>query len=89
MHTKKRLVDAYRFSGFTPDPVVHGVFGDRHALVIKLKRREKKQSAHFALADRRASTTGNSTGCGISRQAIRACTWSSNAGVCSVRGVKK
>jgi hypothetical protein len=50
MHTKKRLVDAYRFGGFTLDPVVHGVFGDPHALVIKLKRRQKKQSAHYALA---------------------------------------
>jgi hypothetical protein len=45
MHTHKRLVDAYRFRGFTPEGVVHGVFGDPHAMVITLKRRQKKQSA--------------------------------------------
>ena len=49
MHTHKPLADAYRFRGFTPEPVVHGVFGDPHAMVMGLKRRQKKQSATLRL----------------------------------------
>jgi len=42
---KKYLRDSYRFPGFHPGVTVSGVFGDRHARVIRLTRRSKKQRA--------------------------------------------
>jgi hypothetical protein len=45
MQRTRRLWDAYRFSGFTPEPKVSGIFGDPKALVIKLRRRGKKRFA--------------------------------------------
>lgn len=42
MKKLRRLWDAYRFPGFRPGPTVVGVFGDRRARVISLRRRGKK-----------------------------------------------
>jgi len=42
---KKTLYDAYRFPGFTPVRELKGVFGDKHARIIRLNRRSKKLSA--------------------------------------------
>jgi chemotaxis protein MotB len=36
MRKTRRLWDAYRFPGFTPEPGVSGIFSDPKALVIKL-----------------------------------------------------
>jgi hypothetical protein len=44
---KKQLSDSYRFAGFRPSAMVSGVFGDRHARVIRLTRRSKKRPAEF------------------------------------------
>jgi len=43
MRKYKRLRDVYRFPGFNPQSIVKGLFGDPQALVIKLRRREKKR----------------------------------------------
>jgi hypothetical protein len=40
---RRRLLDAYRFSGFRPVDEVRGVFGDPHARIVALVRRSKKQ----------------------------------------------
>jgi|WetSurMetagenome_2_1015567.scaffolds.fasta_scaffold1538361_1 hypothetical protein len=48
MRKTKRLWDAYRFPGFTPEPGVSGIFGDPKSLVIKLRRRGKKRFAGVA-----------------------------------------
>jgi hypothetical protein len=45
MKKHKRLWNAYCFPGYKPQPIVRGVFGNPHALVIKLERRGKKQCA--------------------------------------------
>ena len=42
---RRRLWDAYAFSGFRPRPTVRSVFGDPEACVITLERRSKKQFA--------------------------------------------
>ena len=42
MRKTRRLTDAYRFVGFTPQQMVVGIFGDPKARVIKLNRVEKK-----------------------------------------------
>lgn len=41
----KHLHDIYRFTNFLPEYSVKGIFGDPMALVIRLRRRQKK---HFA-----------------------------------------
>jgi hypothetical protein len=42
MMTKiKRLTDAYKFLGFCPEEGIQGVFGDSHAVVIRLHRQKK------------------------------------------------
>lgn len=40
-----RFLDAYRFPGCTTRSRVKGMFGDPHTLVVRLDRRQKKQSA--------------------------------------------
>jgi hypothetical protein len=45
MKKYKRLWDVYRYPGFTPASIVHGLFGDPRALVIRLRRRGKKRYA--------------------------------------------
>jgi hypothetical protein len=46
----RRLWDTYVFPGFRPQSIVHGIFGDWKARVIKLKRRSKKRFVAFAAA---------------------------------------
>jgi hypothetical protein len=43
----RQLRDAYRFPGFTPMQIIHGVFGNPLARVVDLRRRQKKQPAEF------------------------------------------
>ena len=49
MRRTKRLLDEYRFPGFRPVAKIKGKFGDSYALIIPLKRRQKKQ--HVAVAE--------------------------------------
>lgn len=53
----KLLQDLYRFPGFVPQARIRGLFGDRHAVVITLKRRRKKRSALSAERSIGPSTT--------------------------------
>lgn len=48
MRRTRRLTDAYRFVGFTPQQMVVGIFGDPKARIIKLNRIEKKHVARNA-----------------------------------------
>jgi hypothetical protein len=49
MRKTKRLLDEYRFPGFRPIAKIKGKFGDSKALIIPLKRRQKKQ--HVVVAE--------------------------------------
>jgi len=42
-HKRKRLLDAYRFSGFRPQEIVKGLFGDHTVRVVTLVRRSKNR----------------------------------------------
>jgi hypothetical protein len=53
----KRLADIYRFPGFVPFSSLRGVFGDHRAVVIRLRRRQKKRRAVFAGRSNFATTT--------------------------------
>lgn len=44
----KHLRDIYSFTNFLPEFSVKGVFGDPMALVIRLRRRQKKRSVGSA-----------------------------------------
>jgi hypothetical protein len=44
MAKHKQLRDVYRFPGFYPQQKIRGIFGDCRAILIRLKRRGKKQS---------------------------------------------
>ena len=48
MNKIKHLRDIYRFTNFRPEFSVKGVFGDPMALVIRLRRRQKKRFAESA-----------------------------------------
>jgi len=75
MRKTKRLWDAYRFPGFTPEPEVSGIFGDPKALVIKLRRRGKKRFAEPADGHTGRFTTARCDGFGICRVATVASGW--------------
>lgn len=45
MGKKRKLLDEYRFPGFSPRAETEGIFGDPKARVIKLERTQKKQYA--------------------------------------------
>jgi hypothetical protein len=61
----KQLHDLYRFPGFVPQATMRGVFGDPQAVVITLRRRQKKPSATSA-----AKRTGPATTSGLDAFAI-------------------
>ena len=63
MHKHKRLIDGYRFKGYKPSETLTGIFGDPKALVIHLKRQEKKQSAHCAEPRTKVITTERCAAC--------------------------
>jgi len=48
MKKLRRLQDEYRFPGFVPLARVKGIFGDPRAVVISLRRRQKKRNAGSA-----------------------------------------
>ena len=62
----KLLQDLYRFPGFVPLPIVHGIFGDPVAVVITLQRRRKKRSAACAAGCFAAITTSGGDAFAIS-----------------------
>src|ERR1019366_3831302 len=77
---RRRLWDTYSFPGFRPEPTVRGIFGDRKARVITLKRRSKKQHAGAAVASRRAGTIARSARCAICPAATRGYLWNWRCG---------
>jgi len=60
MRKYKRLSDSYRFPGFKPLEEIDGIFGDSKAIIIRLKRVEKKQYAQYVQKDIRVFTTEKS-----------------------------
>lgn len=58
-----------------PGGEVHGIFGDRMAIVIPLTRRRKKRRVVHAGDGIGTSTTSRSEGFAISRAGISVSTW--------------
>jgi hypothetical protein len=66
MRKRRTLSDLYCFPGCKPKSIVHGVFGDSHARVIKLVRRGKKQPVGYAALLTGRIVRGKSAWYGIS-----------------------
>ena len=62
MSKYKRLQDEYRFPGCRPKSKLKGIFGDPHARVVVLERRQKKLSHVAAELFTEAITTRKSIG---------------------------
>ena len=86
MRKPLRLPDAYRFPGFSPEPIVRGIFGDPKARVVSLRRRRKKRSVAFAANPSVAITTANRVESATCPVATPASTWTSRFVVSSVGG---
>jgi hypothetical protein len=87
MRKLKRLLDVYRFPGFTPMAEVRGVFGDRWAVVITLRRRRKKRDAVSAGLPVARSTTSDPGASATSPVATAASTSTSRYGGSTAGGV--
>jgi len=86
MKNPKSIRALFAFPGFTAASKLVGMFGDRYARVIQLKRRKKQPSVVTVVSGAEGVTTGRCCGYEISRLLDGESTWSSNAGVSVVRG---
>lgn len=75
MSKPKRLLDAYRFPGFTPRATIKGIFGDPKARIIRLERRQKKQYAAIVAQCAGVFTTERYGVYGISHAGICESIW--------------
>ncbi len=87
MKNPKTIRSLFTFPGFTASSELVGVFGDRYARVIQLKRRKKQPSVLAVVTGAEGVTTRRSCGYVISPLPDGGSTWSSNAGVSIARGV--
>ncbi len=86
MKNPKTIRSLFAIPGFMANARLVGVFGDRYARVIQLKRRKKQPSVVAAVGGAEGVTTRRCCGYEISRLPDGGSTWSSNAGVSVVRG---
>jgi len=89
LRRRQTLRDAYRFPGFVPEMIVHGVFGRPHIRVVSLKRRQKKQPAASVAAGTAATTTESSRWCETYPVAAWTSTWSWKCGAWTVEDAAK
>jgi hypothetical protein len=85
----KRLADIYRFPGFVPFSFLQGVFGDHRAVVIRLRRRQKKRCAASVAKFSFTTTTSGLGVCAIYPAETGASIWPTTAGVWIARGVRE
>jgi len=86
MNNPKSIRALFALPGFTAASKLMGVFGDRYARVIKLKRQKKQPSVLAVLIDAEGVTTRRLCEYATSRLLDGGSTWSSNAGASVVRG---
>ena len=78
MKTKHTLASLYSFPGFRANCRLSGIFGDPHARVITLTRRQKKVSALHAASLRVDSMTVESTESAMWTPQVPASIWTLN-----------
>jgi hypothetical protein len=85
----KRLLDIYRFPGFVPFSSLRGVFGDHRAIVVRLRRRQKKRFAEFVAKSSFTTTTNGLGEYATCPAEIDAFTWPTRDGASIVRGARR
>ncbi len=86
MNNPKSIRALFAFPGFTAASKLVGMFGDRYARVIQLKRRKKQPAVRTVDTGAGGVTTKGFCGYETSRLPDGESTWSSNAGVSVARG---
>jgi len=86
MKSPSTVRELFLMPGFVARATLGGVFGDRYARVVTLERRKKRPSVRAAAIVAAAVTTNGLSGYAISRWPTGGFTWSSSAGVSTVRG---
>ncbi len=86
MKSARSLRELFSMPGFAASATLTGIFGDRYARVVSLRRRKKRPSARSAVTAAGAATTCAGAKCAICRQPGSASTWSSIAGASTARG---
>jgi hypothetical protein len=84
----KRLLDIYRFPGFVPFSSLRGVFGDHRAVVMRLRRRQKKRCAEFVGKSSFTTTTNGLGKCVTCPAEIDGFTWPTMDDVSIARGAR-
>jgi len=80
MKNPKSIGSLFALPGFVAAAKLHGVYGDRYARVITLRRRKKQPSVQTVVIAAGDVTTKKSCGHEISRLLDGGSTWSSNVG---------
>jgi hypothetical protein len=86
MNNPKSIRALFAMPGFTAASKLVGVFGDRYARVIKLKRRKKQLSVVSVGTDAEGVTTRRFCEYATSQWPDGDSTWSLNAGASVARG---
>jgi hypothetical protein len=86
MKTPKSIRSLFTLPGFVAVSTLKGVFGDRYARIMKLKRRKKQPFVRTVVTAAGGVTINGSCGSVISRFPGGGSTWSSSAGVSIARG---
>jgi hypothetical protein len=89
MRKRRTLSDLYGFPGCKPKTIIHGVFGDSHARVIKLVRRGKKLLAGYAAPSIGRTVHGKPGWFGIFRVAVPEYISNWKSGMSSVEGAAR
>ena len=89
MAKHKQLRDVYRFPGFYPQQKTSGIFGDSRAVLIRLKRRGKKQSVVPVGLSIEPFTTERPAESGTCRAGICGFTWAWRFAASFVAGARR
>ncbi len=87
MKSCKTIKDLFSFPGFLANAKLTGVFGDRYARVVTLRRRKKQPSVPSVATSAGTGTTNRSNAFVIFRWQVYECIWMLNAGESNARGV--
>ncbi len=85
MKNFKTIRSLFTMPGFVANARLVGIFGDRYARVIGLKRRKKQPDVRTVDTDAGGAMTSKCAGSEIYRWQAGGSTWNSNAGASTVR----
>jgi hypothetical protein len=86
MEKPRTIRDLFLLPGFVPVSSLNGVFGDRYARIVRLKRQKKAESVRCVLVGARGGTTGEPAVREIFLSLAGGCTSSLSVGECPARG---